>query len=57
MVYQLGGLLTGEVAFNAFTVVAVIVLVGYLYALFRPDQNAKHAQAEREAGRSVGQKA
>ena len=57
MVYQLGGLITGEVAFNAFTVVAVIVLVGYLYALFRPDQNAKHAQAEREAGRSVGQKA
>ena len=57
MVYQLGGLITGEVAFNAFTVVAVIVLVGYLYALFRPDQNAKHAQAEREVGRSVGQKA
>ncbi len=57
MVYQLGGLITGEVAFNAFTVVAVIVLVGYLYALFRPDQNTKHAQAEREAGRSVGQKA
>ena len=57
MVYQLGGLITGEVTFNAFTVVAVIVLVGYLYALFRPDQNAKHAQAEREAGRSVGQKA
>ena len=57
MVYQLGGLITGEVAFNAFTVVAVIVLGGYLYALFRPDQNAKHAQAEREAGRSVGQKA
>ena len=57
MVYQLGGLITGEVAFNAFTVVAIIVLVGYLYALFRPDQNAKHAQAEREAGRSVGQKA
>lgn len=57
MVYQLGGLITGEVAFSAFTVVAVIVLVGYLYALFRPDQNAKHAQTEREAGRSVGQKA
>ena len=57
MVYQLGGLITGEVAFNAFTVVAVIVLVGYLYALFRPDQNAKHAEAERKAGRSVGQKA
>ena len=57
MVYQLGGLATGEVAFNAFTVVAIIVLVGYLYALFRPDQNAKHAEAEREAGRSVGQKA
>ena len=53
MVYQLGGLITGEVAFNPFTVVAVIVLVGYLYALFRPDQNAKHAKAEREATRSL----
>ena len=57
MVYQLGGLVTGEVAFNVFTVVAVIVLVGYLYALFRPDQNAKHAQAERKVDRSAGQKA
>ena len=53
MVYQLGGLVTGEVAFNPFTVVAIIALVGYLYALFRPDQNAKHAKAEREASRSV----
>ena len=53
MVYQLGGLITGEVAFNPFTVVAVIVLVGYLYALFRPDQNAKRAKAEREVTRSL----
>ena len=51
MVYQIGGLVTGEVAFNAFTVVAFVVLAVYLYALFRPDQNEKHAKEEREASR------
>ena len=36
IVYQLGGLLSGAVAFNVFTVVAVILLAGLLYLLFRP---------------------
>ena len=35
IVYQLGGLLTGEVAFNVFTVVALALLAGLLYLLFR----------------------
>ena len=36
IVYQLGGLLTGTLAFNPFTVVALALLAGVLYLLFRP---------------------
>lgn len=36
MIYQLGGLVTGEVAFNAWTVVALIVLALMLFQLLRP---------------------
>ncbi|MBD5162767.1 MAG: ferrous iron transport protein B [Oscillibacter sp.] len=36
MVYQLGGLITGAVSFNVFTIVAVALLAGLLYLLFRP---------------------
>ena len=35
IVYQLGGLITGEATFGVFTVVAVAALVGILYLLFR----------------------
>ena len=41
MVYQIGGLVTGEVPFSAATVVAVAVLIGILYLLFRPDPNKR----------------
>lgn len=37
IVYQLGGLMVGEVAFGAGTIAAVIVLCIYLYLLLRPD--------------------
>ena len=43
MVYQLIGLMVGQVAFSVFTVAAVLVLFGYLYLLFRPDPNARKA--------------
>ncbi len=43
MVYQIGGLVTGEVAFSAATVAAFIVLAVMLYLLFRPDPNKKEA--------------
>ena len=43
MVYQIGGLVTGEVAFSVATVAAFIVLAVILYLLFRPDPNKKHA--------------
>ena len=36
IVYQLGGLLAGTLAFNPFTVVALVLLAGVLYLLLRP---------------------
>ena len=41
MVYQLGGLATGEVAFGVGTCVAIVVLIVVLYLLFRPDPSKK----------------
>lgn len=41
IVYQIGGLILGEVSFGIATVVAFIVLAFVLYLLFRPDQNKK----------------
>ena len=41
MVYQIGGLITGSVAFGPATVVAFIVAIVILYLLFRPDPNKK----------------
>ena len=41
VVYQLVGLAIGEVAFNVFTIVALVVLAALLYLLFRPDPNKK----------------
>ena len=37
IVYQLGGLITGEVAFGIGTVVAIAVLAGIIYLLVRPN--------------------
>ncbi len=36
IVYQLGGLFTGEASFNVFTVIAVLVLAAIIYLLVRP---------------------
>ena len=36
IVYQIGGLITGEVSFNLWTVVAIALLAGLLYLVFRP---------------------
>ena len=41
MVYQIGGVLCGEVTFGVATVVAILVLAAVLYLLFRPDPNKK----------------
>lgn len=36
-IYQFAGLLTGEVAFNLFTVVALALFIAFLWLLFRPN--------------------
>ena len=38
IVYQLGGLITGEVSFGIGTVVAVVLVVGIVYLLFRKNK-------------------
>lgn len=44
MIYQLGGLAIGEVSFNFWTVVAIIVLAGMLFLLFRPTPDYKYGK-------------
>ena len=43
VVYQIGGLITGEIGFNVFTIVAAALVALVLYLLFRPNkyENAK----------------
>ena len=41
IVYQLGGLVTGEAAFSVFTVVAIAALAGLVYLVVRPNPHAK----------------
>ena len=42
IVYQLGGLITGEAVFNLWTVVAVAALAGILFLLFRKGYQGEH---------------
>ena len=35
IVYQIGGLITGEAAFSVFTIAAFVVLAGLLYLVLR----------------------
>ncbi len=45
-IFQFAGLFTGEIGFNVFTVVAIILFIAFLYLLFRPNK-WKNVQAER----------
>ena len=38
VVYQIGGLITGEIGFNFFTIVAAVVLVAFIYLMVRPNE-------------------
>ena len=42
MIYQIGGLILGEVAFGAGSVAAIIVLIALIYLLFRKGYQAKN---------------
>ncbi len=41
IVYQLGGLITGEAPFGVFTALALLLLAGLLYLLFRPSRETR----------------
>ncbi len=49
MVYQIGGLILGEVAFGGGTIAAFAVLAVILYLLFRPDPNRQSAKFAEQA--------
>ena len=51
MVYQLGGLITGEVHFGLFTVVAVVVLAAFIYLLVRPNKYANNNEVKLDTSR------
>ena len=44
LVYQLGGLITGEVAFNACTVVAVVLLAALVWLVVRPYKESERLE-------------
>ena len=44
MIYQLGGLITGDVGFGVWTVVALAVLAGMLYLLFRRNPYGEYGE-------------
>lgn len=52
-IYQLGGLAAGVVAFNAWTVIAVICLALMLFQLFRPDPYKKQKIYSRSSVEAV----
>ena len=37
-IYQIGGLVTGELAFGVFSVVAIALILFILYMIFRPNK-------------------
>ena len=51
VVYQLGGLITGEVHFGLFTVVAVVVLAAFIYLLVRPNKYANNNEVKLDTSR------
>ena len=47
----LGGLITGEVHFGLFTVVAVVVLAAFIYLMVRPNKYADHNEVKLDTSR------
>lgn len=44
-IFQFGGLISGEIGFNVFTVVAILSALAFLYLLFRPKKKNLDSQA------------
>ena len=53
MIYQFGGLITGDLSFNVWSVVAIVALLGILFQLFRPMPKYKPKDPQTAAEGSV----
>lgn len=47
-VYRIGGLIAGEVSFNAWTIIAFALVAGFIYLLVRPDPNERVEKLARQ---------
>ena len=56
VVYQIGGLITGEVSFNFFTIVAVAIIAVTIYLLFRPNKYAGVNEVQFDSKKAVASK-
>ena len=56
VVYQIGGLITGEVGFNIFTIVAVAIIALTLYLLFRPNKYEGVNEVQFDSKKAVASK-
>ncbi len=43
-IFQIGGLITGEAPFGIWTIIAIVLAIGFLYMLFRPNPAKKKAK-------------
>ena len=56
VVYQIGGLITGEVSFNFFTIMAVAIIAFTIYLLFRPNKYENVNEVQFDAKKAVSAK-
>ena len=56
VVYQIGGLITGEVGFNFFTIVAVAIIAFTIYLLFRPNKYEGVNEVQFDSKKAVASK-
>ena len=56
VVYQIGGLITGEVGFNFFTIVAVAIIAFTIYLLFRPNKYVGVNEVQFDSKKAVASK-
>ena len=56
VVYQIGGLITGEVSFNIFTIVAIAIIAFTIYLLFRPNKYEGVNEVQFDSKKAVASK-
>ena len=56
VVYQIGGPITGEVGFNFFTIVAIVIFAAFLYLMFRPNKYVGNNEVMIDVSKITGKK-